>query len=280
MYTILEWKTLRDKILEDISFEIKDFNRPPKLCVILVWNNSASKTYVSAKKKACESIGIDFELKEYTATITEEGLKKIIEEVNTDPSIDGCIVQLPLPNHIRSEVVINTLDPRKDVDGFTRINIGKLFLWEMDGHISCTPKGILRLLEHYKITLSWKHVVIIGRSTIVGRPLWLLMQHAGATVTTCHSKTRDIEKYFANADIIIPAVWKENFVRHSMVPTGCVVIDVWINRTSEGKLVGDANFQEIILKADCSPVPGWVGPMTIAMILENTINAYKTLRML
>jgi methylenetetrahydrofolate dehydrogenase (NADP+)/methenyltetrahydrofolate cyclohydrolase len=150
----------------------------------------------------------------------------------------------------------------------------------MDGHISCTPKGILRLLEHYKITLSWKHVVIIGRSTIVGRPLWLLMQHAGATVTTCHSKTRDIEKYFANADIIIPAVWKENFVRHSMVPTGCVVIDVWINRTSEGKLVGDANFQEIILKADCSPVPGWVGPMTIAMILENTINAYKTLRML
>lgn len=275
MHKILEWKTLRDSLLQKISEEIIHLKRPPKLCVILVGENSASQTYVWAKKKACESVGMEFEMKKLSESVTEEELQDIILEINQNNSIDGCIVQLPLPGNIRSQIVINSLDPLKDVDGFTRVNIGKLFLWEKDGHISCTPKWILRLLEHYNIPLSWKHAVILGRSAIVGRPLGLLLQHAGATVTTCHSRTEEMEKHIRQADILISAVGKPGLISASMISPGCVVIDVGMNRDTSNKLVWDVLFEEVIQVADCTPVPGGVGPMTIAMILENTLNAYR-----
>ena len=275
-YQTLEWRTLQKIILNTLKESVNNrlalgLSRP-KLCVVLVGNNWASLTYIAGKRRACEEIGFDFELKQYDSDITEVALVSAIETINKDTSTHGCIVQLPLPPQIPAIRIINAIDPNKDVDGFTRANIGNLFLGQL-GLESCTPQGIMRLLSYHNINPTGKHVVIIGRSAIVGRPLSLMLMHAGATVTLCHSQTQNLQTHTRMADIIVVAIGKSQFLTANMVREGSIVIDVGLNRNTENKLTGDVDFDEIIKKAHCSPVPGGVGPMTIAMLLENTMRA-------
>ncbi len=231
-----------------------DLSRP-KLCVVLVGENSASLSYIAGKKKACLEVGIDFELRQFDITISQADLVREVHTINTNSAIHGCIVQLPLPQHIDANAIIDQIVASKDVDGFTRENIGSLFLGR-PGLMSCTPAGIMRLLEHYNISLEGKHTVVLGRSAIVGRPLSLMLMHAGATVTLCHSKTREIEKHTKEADIVIVAIGKSKYLTADMIREGAVVIDVGINRDTEGKLSGDTDYINILKKAHCSPVPG------------------------
>jgi methylenetetrahydrofolate dehydrogenase (NADP+) / methenyltetrahydrofolate cyclohydrolase len=281
-YTSLSAETLKIQILDSIREKISRASTRPKLCVILVGENQASLTYIRGKEKACESVGMQFELKQFPSHIEESALLQVIEEVNQDDSIHGCIVQLPLPPHIEANRIIDAILPSKDVDGFTKENIWKLYLGRQDGLISCTPLGIMRLLKEYQVDVMGKHVVVLGRSTIVGRPLALLMMHAWATVTLCHSKTEDIKKHTLSADILIVAIGKPRSIGADMVKTGAYVIDVGINRISENTptgtrsfVTGDVDYQSIIEKAHCSPVPGGVGPMTIALLIANTYAAYE-----
>lgn len=279
-YETLSSIELKKSILDNLQDSISKGKTVPKLCVVLVWDNPASLVYVKNKQKACESIGMEFALRHFPEWTQESEILENIEEINRNPEIHGCIVQLPLPTHINPNHVIDAIDARKDVDGFSLENIGKLFLGRSDGLISCTPKGILRLLENYGHTPTGKHVVIIGRSNIVGKPLSLLLLNKGATVTVCHSKTKDLAKHTLSADILIVAIGKSKFITADMVKSWAVVIDVGMNRDPDtGKLAGDVDFENIIKKAHCSPVPGGVGPMTIAMLLENTVQSCQALDM-
>ena len=247
----------------------------PKLAVIMVGNNPASKVYVKNKSKACEEIGIEYEEFLMDENITMEQLLNLIEELNTRKDINGILLQSPIPNHLDINQAFNKIDYRKDVDGFNPINVGKLSIGQ-DCFISCTPYGVVKMLEEYNIQIQGKNVVIIGRSNIVGKPLIQCMLQKNATVTVCHSKTENLKEITKNADIVIAAIGKAKFVTADMIKDGAVVIDVGINRTEEGKLVGDVDFENVQNKVSyITPVPGGVGPMTIAMLMTNVVKAAK-----
>lgn len=271
--TLLNGKEIAAKRKEALKKEVEALKAKgitPGLAVILVGEDPASQTYVRAKRKACEKIGINSVLIEKEATITEEELLEEIDRLNEDESIDGILVQLPLPSHISEQAVIERISPEKDVDGFHPINIGRM-MTNQETFLPCTPHGILVMLKEANIELEGKHVVVVGRSNIVGKPVGQLLLNEHATVTYCHSRTKDLRSLTSQADILIVAVGRANFIGADDVKEGAIVVDVGINRM-DGKLYGDVDFDAVKEKASyITPVPGGVGPMTITMLLENTI---------
>lgn len=245
----------------------------PGLAVILVGEDPASQIYVRRKENACAEAGLLSKEFRLPADTAEGDLLRIIDELNQDAAIHGILVQLPLPGHIRTSAVLDRIDPRKDVDGFHPVNAGRLFTGD-SFHMACTPKGIVALLDHTGIAIAGKEAVIVGRSNIVGKPLALMLLNRHATVTVCHTKTHDLREVTRRADILVAAAGRPEMITGDMIREGAVVIDVGINRLETGKLVGDVNFDEAVARASyITPVPGGVGPMTIAMLLENTLNA-------
>ena len=278
MSNIIDGKFISEKCREEIALEVSQMKADgyePCLAVIIVGDNPASKVYVNNKKKACEKTGIkslEFALPENT---TMEELLSLIDKLNNDKSVNGILVQLPLPQGLDEREVINAISPIKDVDAFHPYNVGKIMIGDYN-FLPCTPAGIMILLERYNIEIEGKNCVIVGRSNIVGKPLSMLMLKKNATVTICHSKTVDLQKICANADILIAAVGKAKFITADMVKKGAVVIDVGINRGEDKKLYGDVDFENVLDKAEyITPVPGGVGPMTVTVLLKNTLTAAK-----
>lgn len=274
----IDGKSVSQKILAYIRKEhdiLKEkYERPAGLGVIIVGNNPASKVYVKNKIKTCESVGFYSETISLEENITEEDLIKEIEKLNKNEKIDGILVQLPLPGHINELKIMETILPDKDVDGFHPVNIGKMVIGDNTGFLPCTPYGIIRLLEEYEINPEGKDTVIIGRSNIVGKPAALMLIQKGATVQVCNTKTKNMKEKLKNADIIIAAAGVPNLVNGSDVKEGAVIIDVGINKV-DGKLCGDINYEEVSEKAGhITPVPGGVGPMTIAGLIKNTFKSY------
>ena len=278
MAEIINGKELAQKIRLDLKSEVAELKGNginPKLAVIMVGDDKASKVYVKNKSKVCEEIGIEYEEFLMDESTTMEQLLNLIDELNNREDIHGILLQSPIPKHLDINLAFNKIDYRKDVDGFHPINVGKLSIGE-DCFISCTPFGVIRMLEEYDIDVQGKNVVIIGRSNIVGKPLIQCILKKNGTVTVCHSKTQNIKEITKNADILIAALGKAKFVTADMVKDGAVVIDVGINRNDEGKLVGDVDFENVEKKASyITPVPGGVGPMTIAMLMTNVVKAAK-----
>ncbi len=276
---LLDGKILSAKIKEEVKVEVtqivKEKNITPGLAVILVGNDAASATYVASKAKACKDAGIYSVVHEMPESITQEELLETINMMNNNPKLDGILVQLPLPKHIDTTTVLEAINPLKDVDGFHPYNVGRM-VSNLDSFLSATPFGVMRMFEEHNIELSGKDVVVIGSSDIVGKPMASLLINKKATVTVCNSRTKDLKAHTSKADIVIIAVGVPYLLKEDMVKDGAIVIDVGINRLDTGKLVGDADFEG--LKNKCSfltPVPGGVGPMTIAMLLKNTIKASK-----
>ena len=269
-------KKIRMELKEEVE-ELKQKGIKPKLAVIMVGDDKASAVYVRNKSKACEEIGIEFEEFLLESTITQEYLINLIKELNNREDINGILLQSPIPEGLDIREAFNTIDYRKDVDGFNTINVGKFSIGE-DSFISFTPYGFIKKLEEYNIPIEGKRAVIIGRSNIVGKPLIQCLLNKNATVTVCHSKTKNIEEITSKADILIAALGKPKFVTSNMVKEGAVVIDVGINRNEEGKLVGDVDFENVSKKVSyITPVPGGVGPMTIAMLMYNVVKSAKSL---
>ena len=274
---------VQEAIAEEVRQIVAKGHRPPHLVAILVGNNGASMTYVNNKVTACERVGFASSVVNLPEDISQEALLEEIEKLNPDKSIDGFIVQLPLPKHINEQEVLLTVNPDKDADGFHPTNFGRMALG-LDAFIPATPYGILELLTQYKIPTDGKHVVVIGRSDIVGRPISILLSQKpwNATVTLTHSRTQNLSKLTQEADIIIAALGIPNFLKAEMVKEGAVIIDVGITRVADAsakkgfRIVGDVDFEQVKQKASyITPVPGGVGPMTIAMLMKNTLNAYK-----
>lgn len=278
---IINGKELAKKIRENLKIEVDELKKKginPKLAVIMVGEDKASAVYVRNKSKACNEIGIEFEEFLKDSSTTQEELIKLIKELNARKDIHGILLQSPIPKGLNIREAFNTIDYRKDVDGFNPVNVGKLSIGE-DTFISCTPYGVIKMLEEYNIPIEGKRAVIIGRSNIVGKPLIQCLLNKNATVTVCHSKTKNIEEITKDADILIAALGKPKFVTENMVKDGAVVIDVGINRNEEGKLVGDVDFENVSKKASyITPVPGGVGPMTIAMLMSNVVKAAINLK--
>ncbi|MBF0197809.1 MAG: bifunctional methylenetetrahydrofolate dehydrogenase/methenyltetrahydrofolate cyclohydrolase FolD [Planctomycetes bacterium] len=281
MATIIDGKKIALEAREKIRLEIDELKnagkRLPGLVVIIVGEDPASKVYVRNKKMACEKAGFVHRQINLPAESTEEQLLTEIQALNKDSEIDGILVQLPLPKHINEDNIISSIDPEKDVDGFHPVNVGKLVLGQ-EAFVPCTPLGVMKMLAISDIDLSGKEVVVIGRSNIVGKPMSLLAlqkaQGANATVTICHSRTQNIEEVIARADVVVAAIGIPKFVKAHMVKEGAVVIDVGVNRLEDGSLCGDVDFDAIQSKASAiTPVPGGVGPMTIAMLLNNTLQS-------
>ncbi|MFC0561613.1 bifunctional methylenetetrahydrofolate dehydrogenase/methenyltetrahydrofolate cyclohydrolase FolD [Halalkalibacter alkalisediminis] len=274
---LLNGKELAAKKREQLKKDVEHLttkNVVPGLAVILVGEDPASQTYVKAKQKACEQAGIHSVLIKKSDTITEEELLAEIELLNQDKSIDGILVQLPIPKHISEQAVIEKIAPEKDVDGFHPINIGKMMTGE-DTFLPCTPYGVVEMLKEAEIDLVGKHVVVVGRSNIVGKPVGQLLLNEHATVTYCHSRTKNLREMTNLADILIVAIGRPNFINAEDVKPGAVVVDVGINRV-DGKLCGDVDFDSVKEKASyLTPVPGGVGPMTITMLLENTVQSAR-----
>ena len=275
---IIDGKKCSEEILETLKTEIaihrERFNRVPGLAVIIVGDNPASKIYVKSKIKACEKVGIKNIEIVLDKGISEEKLIEEIEKLNNDRNVNGILVQLPLPAHINEKRVCNAISAGKDVDGFKPENLGKIMLGDDDGFVSCTPQGILYLIDQTGMDLNGKNAVVVGRSNIVGKPVASLLINRGATVTVCNSKTQDLPGILKRADLIVIAIGKAKFLKKDMVKEGAVVIDVGINRV-DGKIYGDADFEEVSTVAShITPVPGGVGPMTIAMLLKNTVKAF------
>lgn len=275
MTIILDGKKIREKVLFELKQKLNKYGVKPKLAVILAGDNPASKIYVNNKKKAAESIGIESVIINYPSEVSEEELLTKIKELNEDKEVTAILVQLPLPKHINKFKVINKIIPSKDVDGFTSENSGKLFSGEKPYVYPCTPKGIIRLLEEYKIEIEGKHAVVVGRSNIVGKPLAQMLLEKNATVTICHSYTKNLSEITKTADILISAVG-EKIILENMVKQNCVVIDVGIFKDENGKTRGDVDFEKVAPKTSyISPVPGGVGPMTIAMLMSNTVELFE-----
>lgn len=268
---------IRQSVAEQVS-KLKGQGITPGLAVILVGDNPASQTYVRNKQKSCEAIGIYSELIKLPKEVSEEELLAQIRFLNNSESIHGILVQLPLPEHINEDKVIATISPEKDVDGFSPVSVGKMMLGQ-ETYLPCTPFGVMKLLEYAKVDIAGKHAVIVGRSHIVGKPMGQLLLQKDATVTYTHSKTPDLPSITKQADIIVAAVGRPNFITKKHVKPGAVVIDVGINRDENNKLIGDVDFAEVEQVAShITPVPGGVGPMTITMLLYNTVqSAQKTL---
>ena len=278
MSEIIDGKNLAKEIRESLKIEaekLKNKGIVPHLAVIMVGDNDASKVYVRNKSRACEEIGIEF--KEYLlpSTTKQSELLELIQKLNNDKNVNGILLQSPIPKPLNIQEAFNTILPEKDVDGFNPYNVGNLCIGQ-DGFIPCTPLGIMKMFEKYNIDIDGKKVAIIGRSNIVGKPMAQCMLSKNATVTICHSRTKEIKKEVKDADIIIAAAGKQNIVTADMVKDGAVIIDVGMNRNSEGKLCGDVDFENTKGKASyITPVPGGVGPMTIAMLMSNVIKATK-----
>ncbi|MCH9612568.1 MAG: Bifunctional protein FolD protein [Chlamydiia bacterium] len=271
---IIDGKAIAAKRRKHLTEKISKLPRKPGLTVFLVGDDPASAAYVRMKQKACEECGLHSELIKLPKETSQEALEEMIEEKNQDDTCDGILVQLPLPKHMDSKRILNLVDPSKDVDGFHPNNVGKLLIGEEDCFVSCTPFGVLTLLEETGIEIAGKNAVVIGRSNIVGKPMATLLLRENATITIVHSQSSEIESHCRNADILIAAVGKPGFVTSAMVKPGATVIDVGINRVVEegkSKLVGDVAYDEVKEKAGAiTPVPGGVGPMTIVTLLENT----------
>ena len=278
MSVIIDGKSLAKQIREELKEEVIQLKKQginPKLAVIMVGDDKASKVYVRNKSRACEEVGIEYEEHLLNANIQMDELLNLIDKLNSDKSVNGILLQSPIPNHLDIKEAFKRIDYRKDVDGFNPINVGNLTIGE-DAFISCTPYGVIKMLEHYNIPIEGKNAVIIGRSNIVGKPLIQCLLNKNATVTVCHSRTKNIEEYTKKADILIAAVGKSKFVKSDMVKAGATVIDVGINRNEEGKLEGDVDFENIKDKVSyITPVPGGVGPMTIAMLMFNVVKATR-----
>ncbi len=278
MAVIIDGKMLAKKIRQELKVECEELIKEgikSKLAVIMVGDNPASKVYVRNKSRACEEIGIEYEEYLLKDDIKQEDLIELIKKLNKDENINGILLQSPIPDHLNINEAFKTITYRKDVDGFTPSSVGKLCIGE-DTFISCTPYGVMKMFDEYNIDLTGKNVVILGRSNIVGKPLIQCCLAKNATVTVCHSKTKNIEEYTKRADVLIAAIGKAKFVTKDMVKKGVVIIDVGINRNEEGKLVGDVDFENIEpIASYITPVPGGVGPMTIAMLMNNVIKAAK-----
>ena len=278
MADIINGKDLAKKIRTNLKIECEELKKEgiiPKLAVIMVGNDQASKVYVKNKSKACNEVGIQYEEYLLDENIKQEELLELIKKLNKDETINGILLQSPIPEHLDINEAFKTITYLKDVDGFTPASVGKLCIGE-DTFVSCTPLGVIKMLEEYDIDLNGKDVVILGRSNIVGRPLIQCCLQKNATVTICHSKTKNLKEHTKRADVIISAIGKPRFVTEDMEKKGVVVIDVGINRDENGKLVGDVDFENVEKKASyITPVPGGVGPMTIAMLMHNVIKATK-----
>lgn len=270
---ILDGKSLSAKVKDELKGNVNSYFQTPILAVVTIGDDAASEVYVKNKKKACEYVGMSFIHLDYASCVKEEVVIKKIKQLNKDKSINGIIVQLPIPDNFNVSKIINTIDPAKDVDGLTNTQAGKLIQNEKC-LIPCTPKGIMEIFKKYKIDLEGKHVVIVGRSNLVGKPLMLECLNKNATVTMCHSKTKDLKKYTKDADILVVAVGKKYLIDKTMVKNDSVIIDVGINRI-DGKLYGDVNPNVEEVCGYVTPVPGGVGPMTVSMLLKNTFEAYK-----
>jgi methylenetetrahydrofolate dehydrogenase (NADP+) / methenyltetrahydrofolate cyclohydrolase len=276
---LLDGKALSEKIKEEVKVEVaqlvEEKHITPGLAVILVGNDAASATYVASKAKSCKNAGIYSVVHEMPDSITQEELLETIEMMNNNPKLDGILVQLPLPKHIDTTVVLEAINPLKDVDGFHPYNVGRM-VSNLDSFLPATPFGVMRMFQEYGIELSGKNVVVIGSSDIVGKPMAALLTNAKATVTVCNSRTKDLASHTKAADIVVIAVGVPHLLKGDMLKDGAVVIDVGINRLDTGKLTGDADFEDC--KDKCThitPVPGGVGPMTIGMLLKNTLKAAK-----
>ena len=277
--TIIDGKALSEKVLKEIEKEHseleKKVGRKAGLAVIIVGENSASQIYVRNKIKACERVGFYSETIRLDENITEENLLSEIKKLNNNSNIDGILVQLPIPRHIDGLKVINAISAEKDVDGFHTTNIGKMMIGDETGFLPCTPAGVIRMFEEYNIDLEGKDVLVIGQSNIVGKPMTLLLIKKRATVQVCNSKTKNLSEKLQKADVVVAAAGSPKLVKTTDVKEGVVVIDVGINRV-DGKLCGDVDFEEVSKKASfITPVPGGVGPMTIAMLIKNTFKSYN-----
>ncbi len=279
MAQIIDGKELAKKVRLELKDEVeklkKDDNIHPKLAVIMVGSDPASQIYVRNKSKACDEIGIEFEEFLLDENTTQKELLDLIDRLNDNDKINGILLQSPIPKNLDINEAFRRISPEKDVDGFNPVNVGKLTLGQK-GFISCTPFGVIKMLEEYNIDIEGKNAVVLGRSNIVGKPMSQCLLNKNATVTICHSKTKNINDITKNADIIVAAIGKKEFLKGDMVKEGVVVIDVGINRGEDGKLKGDVDFDEVSKKASyITPVPGGVGPMTIAMLMTNVVKAAK-----
>ena len=278
MAKILSGKIVSARVKDELKKEVEELSQRGKqtgLAVVLVGDDSASKVYVRNKEKACEEVGIYSEVHRLSANTSEEELLKLINELNENDKIDGILVQLPLPKHLDDKVIIDNIKPEKDVDAFHPSNVGKIMIGDYD-FLPCTPAGIMELIHESGVEVDGKTCVVIGRSNIVGKPMSMLLLHENGTVTTCHSHTKNLAEVTKSADILVAAVGIPKFVKADMVKPGAVVIDVGMDRDENGKLCGDVDFNEVEPVAGAiTPVPGGVGPMTIAMIMRNTVTASK-----
>ncbi len=278
MEKILDGKAVAQKIKDELKKEVEELKQGgicPKLAVIMVGNDSSSKIYVRNKSIACKEVGIEYEEYLLDENTTMNELLELINKLNKDDSVNGILLQSPIPKGLDINKAFKTIDPKKDVDGFNPCNVGKLCLGQ-DTLISCTPYGIIKLLEEYGIEIEGKDAVVVGRSNIVGKPMMQCLLNKNATVTICHSKTIKLERVTKKADILVVAIGKPNFITKDMVKEGAVVIDVGINRKEDGKLCGDVDYEEVSKVASyITPVPGGVGPMTIAMLMNNIVKATK-----
>ncbi|MBR2335925.1 MAG: bifunctional methylenetetrahydrofolate dehydrogenase/methenyltetrahydrofolate cyclohydrolase FolD [Clostridia bacterium] len=282
MATIIDGKLISKKVREEIAADVavfkEKYNCAPGLAVIIVGNDPASQVYVRNKKRGCEEVGFYSESYELPESTTQEELIALVERLNADDKIHGILVQLPLPKHLDETEVLLKIKPEKDVDAFHPYNVGKIMIGNYD-LLPCTPAGVMVLLERYGIDVSGKKCVVIGRSNIVGKPMAMLLLHANGTVTICHSRTQNLKEVCREADILVASIGKPEFVKADMIKEGAVVVDVGINRLESGKLVGDVDFAEVEPKASfITPVPGGVGPMTITMLLKNTLTAASIAR--
>ena len=276
---LIDGKVVAKAVKEDVRNRVEALKARgirPGLATVLVGDDPASHVYVRNKQRTCEDLGMHTVGHELPATTSQEDLLALIQRLNLDRAIHGILVQLPLPKPLRSEPILNALSPDKDIDGLHPFNMGKLMMGE-PRFVPCTPAGVMAMLDYYKLPIEGKTAVVVGRSNLVGKPAALLLMHRHATVTICHSKTVDLPAVCRRADILVAAMGKARFVRAEMVKEGAVVIDVGINREADGKLVGDVDFEAVAAKAAwITPVPGGVGPMTIAMLMRNTMLAAST----
>ena len=271
---ILDGKKIKKVVLDEIKSEVNNLSVKPKLVVIQVGNNEASNVYIKQKSNMCEYVGYEYEHIKLENPVTEEDVINVINRLNNDEKVTAILVQLPLPDGMDTNKIVNSISPKKDVDGLTDLNNGMLFHGK-DTLYSCTPYGVMELLDRYDISVSGKNVVIVGRSDLVGKPMAMMMLDRDATVTVCHSKTKNLKEFTKNADILVVAVGKPNLITEDMISDGVVILDVGINRTDTG-LCGDVLFDSV--KDKCSyitPVPGGVGQMTVAMLSKNVLKAYK-----
>lgn len=274
---ILDGKKIKNTILDELKEEVNNLSVKPKLVVVQVGNNEASNVYIKQKHNMCDYVGYEYEHIKLDDDTDMDSMLEVIDKLNNDETVNGILVQLPLPKGLDENIIVNSISPLKDVDGLTDINNGMLFHGK-DALYSCTPYGVMELLDRYNISVSGKNVVIVGRSNLVGKPMATMMLNKDATVTVCHSKTKNLSEFTKNADILVVAVGRPNFVTGDMISDDTIVIDVGINRLESG-LCGDVDYDSV--KDRCSyitPVPGGVGPMTVAILAKNTLKAYKMQR--